>query len=145
MIKGIGVDIIEIARIREAVERYGDKFLSRVYAPAEIAYCKHLEKLKYPELAVRFAAKEAYAKALGTGIRGQLSKREAVGLPADLSAVAVAKVEARSAKAGPVWQAIEVANDKLGKPYFKNAPKKAHLSLSHCQKYATAFVVIENV
>ena len=121
MITGIGVDIIEIERIKEAVERYGDKFLSRVYAPAEIAYCKHLEKLKYPELAVRFAAKEAYAKALGTGIRGHLGKKQPVG---------------------PVWQAIEVANDKLGKPYFKNH-KKALVSLSHCQKYATAFVVIE--
>src|SRR5690606_23074554 len=58
-----GVDIIEIDRIRLAVERYGDRFLRRVYTAEELAYCGH----RAESLSARFAAKEAIAKALGTG------------------------------------------------------------------------------
>ncbi len=62
---GVGVDIVEIPRIQQALERYGARFLDRVYTPAEQAYCRG----RYPQLAGRFAAKEAVSKALGTGIR----------------------------------------------------------------------------
>lgn len=58
-----GVDIIEIERVRRAVERYGERFLRRIYTPAERAYCGD----RYRSLAARFAAKEAVSKALGTG------------------------------------------------------------------------------
>jgi holo-[acyl-carrier protein] synthase len=62
----VGVDIVEIERIREAVERWGDRFLNRIYTEREIAFCRG----RIPELAARFAGKEATMKALGTGIRG---------------------------------------------------------------------------
>ena len=61
-----GVDIIEIKRIKSAVERWGCRFLRRVYTEDELTYCKG----RAPSLAARFAAKEATMKALGTGIRG---------------------------------------------------------------------------
>src|SRR5579885_3540789 len=61
----IGVDIIEIDRVRQSVERFGPRFLDRVYTRAEQAYCRG----RAPQLAGRFAAKEAVSKALGTGIR----------------------------------------------------------------------------
>ncbi|MFN3975123.1 MAG: holo-ACP synthase [Dehalococcoidia bacterium] len=62
----IGVDIVEIPRIARAVERWGERFLLRIYTPHELAYARG----QAPQLAVRFAAKEAVMKALGTGIRG---------------------------------------------------------------------------
>lgn len=62
----IGVDIIEIPRIARAVERWGERFLQRIYTPQEVAYARG----QAPQLAARFAAKEAVMKALGTGIRG---------------------------------------------------------------------------
>ena len=61
-----GVDIIEISRIARTLERYGDRFLSRVYTPGELEYCRG----RPSKLASRFAAKEATMKALGTGVRG---------------------------------------------------------------------------
>ena len=61
-----GVDIIEIARIAGVLERYGDRFLCRIYTPGELEYCRG----RPSKLASRFAAKEATMKALGTGVRG---------------------------------------------------------------------------
>ena len=61
-----GVDIIEIHRIKHTVERWGRRFLNRIYTEDELAYCRG----RIPSLAARFAAKEATMKALGTGIRG---------------------------------------------------------------------------
>src|ERR1017187_9416480 len=67
MIVGTGIDLVEIDRIHRSIERYGPRFLNRVFTPAEQAYC--LRKRKSAEsFAARFAAKEAGAKALGTGI-----------------------------------------------------------------------------
>ena len=60
-----GVDILHVPRVAEAIARHGARFLARVYTPAEIAYCRG----RAPELAARFAAKEAVAKALGVGMR----------------------------------------------------------------------------
>jgi holo-[acyl-carrier protein] synthase len=114
----VGVDIIEIARVGAAVERWGTRFLERIYTPDEIAYCRgHI-----PELAVRFAAKEAVSKALGTGIFG-------------LS-----------------WTEIEVKVDRRGKPLVRlhgRAKARAEtlgletfaVSLSHSDDNAVAFVV----
>lgn len=62
----LGVDIVEIERVKRSVTRYGDRFLSRVYTDAELELCRN----NVPELAVRFAGKEAVMKALGTGRRG---------------------------------------------------------------------------
>lgn len=69
MIIGIGTDIIEIARVKQAVDARGERFLSRVFTPEEVAFCRN-RKNPYPGLAVRFAAKEAVLKALGCGLRG---------------------------------------------------------------------------
>jgi holo-[acyl-carrier protein] synthase len=67
MLIGTGVDLIEIERIAHSIERYGDRFLRRVYTPQEIAYCNR-KRTGAESFAARFAAKEAGAKALGTGI-----------------------------------------------------------------------------
>ena len=67
MIVGTGVDIAEVDRIRESIERFGDRFLHRVYTEGEIAYCERKNVTRYESYAARFAAKEAGMKALGTG------------------------------------------------------------------------------
>lgn len=124
MIKGIGIDIVEIDRVKEAVEKYGDSFLEKVFTEKEIKYCRSRKVLKYPELAVRFAAKEAYAKALGTGIKGFGRSNHGVH-----------------------WKDIEVVNNSHGKPLFSikgEISEKAQVSLSHSHDYAVAFVVLES-
>jgi holo-[acyl-carrier protein] synthase len=73
MVVGLGTDLIEIARIEESLARYGDRFLHRIYTPGEIAYCMRKQKTSAESLAARFAAKEAAAKALGTGISRGIS------------------------------------------------------------------------
>jgi holo-[acyl-carrier protein] synthase len=118
-IKGIGVDIIEINRIRESIKNYGDKFLNRIYTKRELQYCFAFakDKIRFPELAVRFAAKEAYSKALGTGIRGIHFKE------------------------------IEVINNDLGQPHIAvngETLTNVHVSLSHSHEFAVAMVTIEN-
>lgn len=75
MVIGLGTDMIEIERIAHSVERFGEAFLERVYTPGEIAYCQR-KKNAAESLAARFAAKEAGAKALGTGISRGVSWRE---------------------------------------------------------------------
>jgi holo-[acyl-carrier protein] synthase len=75
MIIGIGTDMIEIARIARSVERFGEAFLQRVFTPGEVVYCTR-KKYAAESLAARFAAKEAGAKALGTGISRGVNWRE---------------------------------------------------------------------
>ena len=72
----VGIDVIEIARVRKVLERHPERFLQRVFTPEEVAFCRG----RVPELAARFAAKEAVMKALGTGARG-LAWREIEVLP----------------------------------------------------------------
>ncbi len=114
--RGIGIDIIEINRIKKSAKRYGEAFLRRVYTDEELSYCNNRGKLKYPELAARFAAKEAYSKALGTGLTG-------IGL-----------------------KQIQIVNNSQGKPHIKIGKRilhKVHLSLSHSKDFAVASVFIE--
>ena len=109
----VGVDIIEIERIGRALARWDGRFLRRVYTEAEVALCRG----QVPELAVRFAGKEAISKALGTGFGEHLS-----------------------------WHDIEIFNDALGRPevhlstkiqnQFKNP--KILVSISHSTDYASA-------
>src|SRR2546422_10266283 len=87
MILGLGIDIIEGARIQASYERFGDRFLKRVLRPDEVAYCLS-HKNPAPFLAARFAAKEAVSKAFGTGIGSQLG-----------------------------WQDIEVRHRESGQPF----------------------------
>lgn len=114
----VGVDIVEVDRVAAVVERWGSKFLDRVFTPAEQAYCRG----RAPELAVRFAGKEAIAKALGTGIRG-LAWREMEILP-DCRGKPLVSLHGRAAERARA----------LGLVHFA-------ISLSHSQANAVAFVV----
>ena len=75
MLLGTGVDLVEVPRIARSIERFGNHFLARVFTPAEIAYCQ-LKRNAAESFAARFAAKEAGAKALGTGIQYGVSWKE---------------------------------------------------------------------
>ena len=75
MILGLGTDVIEIARVQASLDRYGERFLARVFSTDEVAYCLR-KKNSAESFAARFAAKEAGAKALGTGISRGVSWRE---------------------------------------------------------------------
>ena len=122
---GSGIDLVEIGRIQQSVERYGQRFLDRVYTAAEQAYC--LRKRKAAEsLAARFAAKEAGAKALGTGI-----------------------------SRGVNWLEIEVVREPGARPtlrfHGRAAAMAAHLgvlrsalSVTHTAELAMASVVLED-
>jgi holo-[acyl-carrier protein] synthase len=75
MVRGIGVDLVRISRIREVIERWDERFLERVFTAGEIAYCRR-RRDPAPHFAARFAAKEAGLKALGTGLRMGINWRE---------------------------------------------------------------------
>jgi holo-[acyl-carrier protein] synthase len=118
-----GVDLIELDRVRHLFERYGDRALERVYTPGELAHCRG----RIPELAARFATKEAVAKALGVGLR--IMARDGVN-----------------------WHDVETLPDPRGKPivhlHGRAAARAAELglvewsvSLSHGRDIAVAFVV----
>jgi holo-[acyl-carrier protein] synthase len=125
MIVGTGIDLVEIDRISRSIERYGPRFLNRIYTSAEQAYC--LRKRKSAEsFAARFAAKEAGAKALGTGI-----------------------------SFGVTWLEIEVVRELSGRPSIRFHGRaaqiakclgvtRAALSLTHTATVAQASVVLED-
>jgi holo-[acyl-carrier protein] synthase len=119
----VGVDLVELDRIQRVVTRYGERFLARIYTPGELA--RYRDRL--PELAVRFAAKEAVSKALGVGLN-------------HISAQGIG------------WRDVEVLSDPLGKPVVCLSGRARALaeeqglhtwaiSLSHGREFAVAFVV----
>jgi holo-[acyl-carrier protein] synthase len=125
MILGTGIDIVETARIREALERHGDRFCRRLYSPGEITYCEK-SKNKAERYAARFAAKEAAFKALGTGWRE-----------------------------GVRWRDVEVVHQPSGKPELVLTGRAAELakqlgvgrtavSISHADHYVVAQVIFES-
>lgn len=119
MIKGIGTDILEISRFKEVLEKHTERFIRRVYTEDEYNYSmKHKDRM--PHLAVRFSAKEAVAKALGCGIGKDLSFQDII-------------IE-KEPSGKPVVRFSEKANEK-----FKNP--RIEISMSHCQKYATATAI----
>jgi len=119
---GIGIDLVSVSRVRAALERYPERFRNRVFTKSEVEFCETLGD-KYPSYAGRFAAKEAFSKALGTGLRG------AIG-----------------------WTEIDVCDNERSRPTIRVtgraekilAGRKTHLSISHLSDYATAIVVIED-
>jgi holo-[acyl-carrier protein] synthase len=124
MIRGIGVDIVKVDRIERAVERWGYRFLKRIFTAAEIERCQQRARPAQC-LALRFAAKEAFAKALGLGMRKGLR-----------------------------WRDIEVVHDNFGKPdlLLHNQAQRlletveasrTWLSLSDERESALAMVVLE--
>jgi holo-[acyl-carrier protein] synthase len=119
----VGVDLIEIERIRRVVDRHGERFLGRIYTPLELARYRH----RLSELAARFAAKEAVSKALGVGLN-------------------------HISPYGIRWHDVEVLPDALGKPLVHLSGRARELaeqqglhtwavSLSHGRDHAIAFVV----
>jgi holo-[acyl-carrier protein] synthase len=76
MVLGLGTDLIEIERIQASIDQFGDRFLNRVFTEGEIEYCRRKKKHSAESFAARFAAKEAGAKALGTGISQGVSWKE---------------------------------------------------------------------
>ena len=126
-ILGIGVDIIENKRIKSSIRNH--KFKDRIYSPKELKQ-SILSKNKVKYFSKRFAAKEAFAKALGTGFRNDLNFKD-----------------------------IEIINDKLGKPYYAKTKKitklikkefkvksfNCFLSISDENNYSTAFTIIQSI
>jgi holo-[acyl-carrier protein] synthase len=121
----VGVDLVTIARLERVLKRHRDRFLERVFTPAEIVYCRG----RTAELAARFAAKEAVSKALGVGMR-------------------------MIARDGITWRDVEIIGDPRGKPlvrlYGRAAERAGELgltewaiSLSHTHEHAVAFVVAQ--
>ncbi len=125
MILGSGVDIAEVPRIRESIERFGDRFLHRIFTDGEIRYCEQ-KATRFESYAARFAAKEAGMKALGTGWSH-----------------------------GVRWRDIEVVRPKGQRPTIqfhgeaaalaaKLGTKNVALSLTHTSEQALAHVILEN-
>ena len=124
MIAGIGTDLAEVDRIREAIERHGQRFIERIYTPGEVAYVESKAN-RFERYAARFAAKEAGMKAIGTGWRG-----------------------------GVRWRDFEVANLPSGKPTLllhgvaaavarQLGVRSISLSITHTVVQAMAIVILE--
>ncbi len=120
MIESVGIDLVEIQRIKAAIDRYGERFTNRIFTPWEIEYC--LSKIN-PALsfAGRFAVKEAVFKAIGTGFAE-----------------------------GVKWKSVEVVNDRRGQPQVRlgrairnhTGNNKIVISLSHTSNYAVASAIL---
>jgi holo-[acyl-carrier protein] synthase len=122
MIYGIGIDIVRVQRIQDAVEKWGEKFLLRIYTGDEIAYC-YKRKNPYNSLAARFAAKEAFIKAISSGI------------PVSFSDIEISNSD--------IGQPLLRLKGRLDDFVKTNLITKVYLSLSHEQEYAVACVVLE--
>jgi holo-[acyl-carrier protein] synthase len=119
MIFGIGIDLVENARIADSIRRHGERFLQRVYQAAEVEYCRSMAD-PVPHFAVRFAAKEAVSKAFGTGFAGELRWKD---------------IEVRRKASGEPFIVLHAAAGDLAKRLGITA---VHLSLSHSQDYSVA-------
>ena len=124
MILGIGIDIIEVARVKASHERFGERFLNRLLLADEIAYCLS-HKNPAPFIAARFAAKEAISKAFGTGIGAQLGWQD---------------MEIRRKVSGEPFVVLHGKGEKLFK---SRRAKRLLISLSHTANYAAATAVLE--
>jgi holo-[acyl-carrier protein] synthase len=124
MILGIGIDIIEVARVQASHKRFGERFLNRLLLADEIAYCLS-HKNPGPFLAARFAAKEAISKAFGTGIGAQLGWQD---------------MEIRRKESGEPFVVLHGKGKKL---FRSRHAKNLLISLSHTANYAAATAVLE--
>jgi len=123
MIFGIGTDIVDIARIESAINQYGDAFLRRIFTHVEQAYCESYAQKKMAHYAARFAVKEAFSKAIGTGITK-----------------------------GFAFKDVGVVNEKGGKPFIVLSglmletwgAYTIHVSISHTDSVAMAVVILES-
>lgn len=116
-----GTDIIEVSRIKESIEKLGEKFLNKIYTKEEIEYCLSKNNMKYQHFAARFAAKEAIFKAISSLIKNKYEI---------------------------TWKDVEVLNDENGRPYvhFLNNNyniEQIDISISHLKEYAIATCIVE--
>ena len=117
-----GTDIIEVARIKEAIENLGPQFLNKIYTPFEIEYCKSKNNMQFQHFAARFATKEAIFKAISPTLKNIY---------------------------GITWTDVEIFNAKNGRPnvrFICNKPKEIKqidISLSHIRDYAIANCVCQ--
>ncbi len=119
-----GTDIIEVNRIKDAIEKIQNNFKNRVYTQKEIEYCESKNVQKYQSYSGRFAAKEAIFKALSDIIEDKYKIK---------------------------WTDFEIINDKTGNPHVqintdiidKNKIKNIDISISHCKEYATSMCIVE--
>jgi holo-[acyl-carrier protein] synthase len=125
MVLGLGTDLIEIERIQVSMDRFGERFLERVFTAGEIAYCRR-KKQSAESFAARFAAKEAGAKALGTGISRGVSWKE-IEVRRELGQRPTLHF---SGRAGELAEAMGV--------------RSVQLTLSHSRKLAIAVAVVED-
>lgn len=123
MIYGVGIDLVKIERMREVVEKWGRRFLERVFTESEISYC-YEKKNPYLSLAVRFAAKEALIKALGS-----------------TRPVSLTDIEVINTEGGKPFLKV---NGRLKDFLKERSIKKVHLSLSHEHEYGVACIVLES-
>ena len=117
-----GTDIIEVKRIKDAINKKGDKFLNKIYTPFEIEYCNSKNSMQYQHFAARFAAKEAIFKAISEKMK---SKYEIT------------------------WTDVEIKNDEEGKPkvvFLKENYNinQIDISISHVKEYAIAMCIVES-
>ena len=122
MIYGIGIDLVKIERMREAADKLGRKFLERIFTESEIKYC-YERKEPYLSLAVRFAAKEALIKAIGSEVF-----------------VPLTDIEIMNFENG---KPLIKAKGKLEEFFMEKSIKHCHLSLSHEKEFGIACVVLE--
>ena len=123
MVLGIGIDIIEIERIKESIEKLGDRFLNKIYTKIELDYCNSKAN-KYQHYAARFAAKEAIYKAISTHFQ------QGIG-----------------------WHEVEIYNEPNGMPsvkfygklkHFLGVDKDLKITMSHSNNYVTCFAILFN-
>ena len=121
---GIGVDLVECARIQHSLDRFGDRFLHRVFTEGEVAYSM---SMKFParHLAARFAAKEAVSKAFGTGIGKAMGWRE---------------IDVQKKPSGEPFLVFAGGAEKLAK---ERGVTNALITLSHSEQHAVATIVLE--
>ena len=116
-----GTDIIEISRIKQSIDNFGETFINKIYTDKEIEYCESKGEQRYQHYAARFAAKEAAFKAISV----MLKDKYELG-----------------------WKDYEVSNDETGKPHMtiekleNENIEDIDISLSHCKEYASANVVV---
>lgn len=122
MIIGIGTDITDVKRIEESIEKFGERFLKKIFTETEREYCESFKMHKGQHYAARFAAKEAFSKAIGTGVRD-----------------------------GFAFNLVGIRNEPSGKPIIELSGLMAerwsdctiHVSLSHSAILAVAMIAIE--
>jgi holo-[acyl-carrier protein] synthase len=122
MIIGTGIDIIEVAHIKSLIDNYADRAYNKIFTDIEKKYCEQYKERKYEHYAARFATKEAFSKAIGTGFNSSFILKD-----------------------------VGVVNNDNGKPELSLTGKmferygkyKCHLSIAHLKEFAVATVIIE--